>query len=137
MVSLQSEAFWLDSPGSLLSNMHVVPTCEMSKEGRLNAITRLLIIVTVVLFFLVKSSMWLTVLVAGIAVVLVIYFFNVKRRQGFRSQVLVPVAPATAAVLNAPRALRSGSIGYETKVIPRTTISNATGFKPTTTFRKR
>jgi len=153
------EPFWLDSPSILLTNLELVPTCDMTKEERLNAITRLLLIVSFILFILVKSSLWLTVLVSGLVVILIIYFFNVKRRQGFRMRpsLYAPVvgalvsAGATVGVntvaplintvaptpLNPPRFVHTGTVGTETKMKPRTTICNLNGIKPTVTFRKR
>jgi len=157
------EPFWLDSPSILLTNLELVPTCDMTKEERLNAITRLLLIVSFILFILVKSSLWLTVLVSGLVVILIIYFFNVKRRQGFRmrpslyapvvgalvstkatvgvntvSPLINTVAPVIAPTpLNPQRFVHTGTVGTETKLKPRTTICNLNGIKPTVTFRKR
>lgn len=159
------EPFWLDSPSILLTNLELVPTCDMTKEERLNAITRLLLIISLILFILVKSTLWLTVLVSGLVVILIIYFFNVKRRQGFRMRpplyapvvgalvsagatagvntvapLITPIVPAPApapAPLNPPRFVHTGTVGTETKLKPRTTICNLNGIKPTVTFRKR
>lgn len=144
------EPFWLDSPSILLTNLELVPNCDMTKEERLNAITRLILIVSLVLFIFVKSTLWLTVLVSGLVVVLVIYFFNVKRRQGFQNSgsrsvipthvprpLLPPLPLQPQPPILPPKQFRTGSVGFETRTKPVNTICNMYNIKPTVTFRKR
>jgi hypothetical protein len=109
----------------------------MTKAERLNTITRLLLIVVAILWLAVKSNLWLTVLASGIVVILLIYFFNIKRRQGFRASTQFHPVPPIPTPVNPPRPHRLGSIGMETKVAPRTSTCRIDGVKPTVLFRKR
>lgn len=77
------EKFWLESPSDLFAKIAILPTEDMTKEARLNTITRFLLLVSFILYLL-KMDQWFTVLVAGIGMVLIIYYFNVRQFKGFR-----------------------------------------------------
>lgn len=82
-MSDEDEKFWLDSPSDLLTNLSLFPTESMKKEARLNAITRLIILISILLY-LIKSEHWMTVLFAGLGMVLIIYKFNLRQFKGFK-----------------------------------------------------
>ena len=127
----------------------------MPKAAILNALTRLLLIVVVVLALIVHSTLWLTVLVAGLVTIGLLYLFNVKGRQGFREdfqrnsprgefrsmtreypepyRAVTTIQPVTEPVRN----VRAGLIGTETKKIPRTSTVRLDDVARTVTFRKR
>ena len=111
----------------LFQSTVLIPTCKMSKESILNTLTRLLLVVVLGLSLLVQSRLWLTVLVAGMVTIGLLYLFNVKGRQGFRED----------ANRDSTDKSRVGFIGTETKKIPRTSSVRLDDVKPTILFRKR
>ena len=51
-------SFWLDNPNSLLNKSHISqiwPTSELTMNEKLNAITRLIIILTVIGYIMTKD----------------------------------------------------------------------------------
>ena len=82
-MSTTPDLFWMESPSALLNNLTLLPDCNMSKRERLNAITRLLIVVSVILFLLSGYQMWLTVFITGLVVIFLLYNFNIKNHEGF------------------------------------------------------
>lgn len=137
---MTTEAFWLESPDSLFKSTRILPSCEMTKAERLNAITRLLLIAAVALFFITKSNLWLTVLITGLVVVTVIYIFNVKKREGFhpRRTVKEVQTPTSGIDTNVePKLRRPGLIGVSAKELPSAGGYRTTKIESTVKFRKR
>jgi len=141
-----AEQFWLESPCSLFQSTVLLPTCQMSKASVLNALTRLLLLVVAVLWFTADGRLWLSVLVAGLVTIGLLYLFNVKGKQGFREDFrrVYPIRPFAPVVTETPvedlqlgRKPRVGLVGTETKTIPRTSIVRLEGVEPTVVFRKR
>jgi hypothetical protein len=148
-----AELFWLESPCALFQSTVLIPTCQMSKAAVLNSLTRLLLIAVAVLWLMAHSKLWLTVLVAGLVTIGMLYLFNVKGRQGFREDfhrvyttaTRAPVASGPTIVTSTevpedpapPRKSRVGLVGMETKKIPRTSTVRLDDVVPTVLFRKR
>ena len=66
-----NEKFWLNDPNVLFNNCKLLPTAEMTNSERLNAATRLLLLVVVAMYFLNYEN-YLAVLVIGLIVILVL-----------------------------------------------------------------
>ena len=65
------ERFWLNDPNVLWQNFNIIPTTDMSNAERLNAITRLLILLTIGLYAS-GYEMYYVVLLLGILLVVVL-----------------------------------------------------------------
>lgn len=76
--------FWLDVT-VLLKSLAVLPTSEMSVDEKLNALTRLSIIISLVLYVMLDSQQWLQFLLMAIGVIVVLFLINKVRtsREGF------------------------------------------------------
>lgn len=107
----------------------------MSKVAVLNTLTRLILAVVLVLFLLVGGNLWLSVLVAGLVTIALLYFFNVKGRQGFVDK----FRPSYQEYNRVPEhsKIRTGLIGTETKKVPRSSVARLDGVEPTIIFRKK
>nr|QBK87923.1 MAG: hypothetical protein LCMAC202_02840 [Marseillevirus LCMAC202] len=66
-----SEKFWLNDPKVLFSSMNVIPNSDMTNAERLNALTRLLIVITAGMYFL-GYDQYFTVLALGILLIVVL-----------------------------------------------------------------
>lgn len=74
------EPFWLDDPCILVKSLNLIPTQKMNNAERLNALTRLLILITLGMW-LSGSEHYITVLVVGILLILVM---RNTQKEGFR-----------------------------------------------------
>lgn len=63
--------FWLQKPCALFENLEILPCGDMSKEEKLNALTRLIILISLVLF-VSEVKWWLQFLVLGIVFVIIL-----------------------------------------------------------------
>lgn len=61
--------FWLNDPTILFHSTHIWPSKDMHKEEKLNAMTRLIILVTILLYLMTSN---LRVLVAGVVTLIAI-----------------------------------------------------------------
>jgi len=68
---LNHEPFWLDDPFVLFRNLEFIPNKHMTQAERLNALTRLLIIITIGLYMYDMES-YKTVLIVGILLILLL-----------------------------------------------------------------
>ena len=68
---MKDDNFWLDDPIKLFSNLNFVAKCDMTDNERLNAITRMLIIVSIILFY-TKVKYWWVVLATGLLTIILI-----------------------------------------------------------------
>jgi hypothetical protein len=64
------EKFWVHDPCVLVTDLRFVPTANMTKDEKLNALTRLIVIVAVVLYFM-KVTQWSIFLLVSLLVILV------------------------------------------------------------------
>lgn len=71
--SCRKSAFWLNDPTVLLRSSAFIPTESMTMEEKLNAITRLVIIVFVILLVM-KDRRALPVLLISLAVIILVYW---------------------------------------------------------------
>lgn len=62
--------FWLDNPSQLFTSLNFLPTESMSIDEKYNALTRLVVIVAVALYFMGQPHAWTVLAVGLLAVVL-------------------------------------------------------------------
>lgn len=74
-MSDKSETFWLENPCVLLSDCSIIPTKNMSSNEKLNALSRLAIIIAIVLFFL-GSEVWLYFLLVSLLAIVCLAYAN-------------------------------------------------------------
>jgi len=70
--------FWINDPLVLLST-EIIPRQEMTINEKLNALTRLLLIIVLVLYLLGYSHHTLTILIGGIILIVLIHLFTRQR----------------------------------------------------------
>lgn len=68
-----SSKFWVEDPCALFTDLALFPTTDMSKEGKLNALTRLAIVIAIVMYFM-KYEHWFMFLVLSILVIIVLNY---------------------------------------------------------------
>jgi hypothetical protein len=66
--------FWLNKPSQLF-RLQILPSSSLTNGERLNAVSRLIIIITIILFiFWREEGHWWRFLLAGALIVIVLYF---------------------------------------------------------------
>ena len=83
-----STQFWTNEPTILLNKEYIFdlwPTSNMDYEQKLNAITRLIIIITILGYILTSS---IRILVAGIVTIVVIFVMYKMRKQKLTSEIM-------------------------------------------------
>jgi hypothetical protein len=69
------EKFWLEDPSALFQQLTIIPNCGMTEAERLNAMTRLILVITLILYLLHFGS-WLLFLILGLLLVIFLYYIN-------------------------------------------------------------
>ena len=65
--------FWLSKPSEILK-LEILPTSDMSTGQKLNALTRLILLITIILLIVwYKESHWWKFLICGMLIVLILY----------------------------------------------------------------
>lgn len=70
-----SNTFWIDDPTILFRRPRIIPNMNMTEYERLNAITSLIIIITIILWIL-KLGSWIIFLIFGFSLVIMLYIFS-------------------------------------------------------------
>jgi hypothetical protein len=78
------EKFWMTDLKELFKNMRIIPSSEMTNVERLNSLTRLLIVVTIVMYILGYEH-YMSVLILGL--LLIIILRNNQPRENFSSDI--------------------------------------------------
>lgn len=81
--------FWVEEPLILFQTLEVIPRDEMTIAERLNAMTRVIIIIAAIMF-IVKFPLWWLFLIFGLIVVVVMWYLikekdNIRQREYLRS----------------------------------------------------
>lgn len=74
--------FWADKPCALFEQWNIFPTPELSKDAKLNALTRLVLLAMVVMYA-VHFEHWLTLTLVGLIVILLIKYSTSSKTEGF------------------------------------------------------
>lgn len=72
------EPFWIQDPRALCMSFTILPSPEMTEAQRFNTMTRLILIITIFLFFIPLAS-WIIFLVCGIILLVIIYSLSSPR----------------------------------------------------------
>ena len=74
------EKFWLENPGSLFNSVNPFPDRAMTKNQRLNALTRFVLLVT--LFLVIADfKLWPFFLLISLLIIILIYLFTPQDSQ--------------------------------------------------------
>ena len=65
--------FWIEDPSVLFQTLDIIPNQDMTEAERLNAMTRVVIIITAILF-IIKFPLWWIFLIIGIITVIVLWY---------------------------------------------------------------
>lgn len=68
-----SEKFWVDDPSVLVTNIRLFPLSSMTKDEKLNALTRLGILIGGVLYFM-NNEHWFTFIILSMLVILLMKY---------------------------------------------------------------
>lgn len=79
--------FWAENPRCIFSSLDIFPNSSMTIDEKLNALTRLIILISIIMYALKNKYSWI-VLLAGIAGVLFLYYMFIKKhkREGFYTE---------------------------------------------------
>lgn len=72
---MSSTEFWIKEPCVLFSNLAIFPTQEMTKNEKLNALTRLAILATIIMYFM-KYEWWFTFLILALLIIVILAYTN-------------------------------------------------------------
>lgn len=71
--------FWFENPSTLFQNLDVIPQSDMNDAQRLNAMTRVIIIITAIMFA-VQFPLWWLFLTLGLIIVIAMWYL-IKGRE--------------------------------------------------------
>ncbi len=74
----------MEDHAELVKSFDVIPSAKMSDNDKLNALTRLVIIAAIILYFADKKQYAIGVLIIGVLIVLMIYNLFVRKVEGYR-----------------------------------------------------
>lgn len=88
---MSSSEFWLQEPCILFTDFVILPNKSMTKAEQLNALTRLVILATIILYF-VGYKHWLTFLIATLLIIIFLNYLpcNSKSSQNIENFTLTP-----------------------------------------------
>lgn len=66
-------SFWVEDPCILFSDMYLFPTKNMTKVEKLNALTRLAIVIAIIMYFM-KYEHWFTFLALSILLIIILNY---------------------------------------------------------------
>lgn len=76
---MSCERFWLEEPAALLKSTIIIPECGMTVAARLNALTRLILLITLLLWIFCVARWWLFLLF-GLLLVVILFYLESNRR---------------------------------------------------------
>lgn len=97
----QSEKFWLQNLGSLFSSPQMIPMKNMNFSEQLNAITRLIVVIFVVLF-LIKFEYAIHFLVLSLAFIIIIFYVQKRKMSLSLSMQSSPSSSSTPSTPSTP-----------------------------------
>jgi hypothetical protein len=72
---MKDTKFWVEEPCVLLSQPSLFPSSDMSKTEKLNALTRLVVIITIIMYFM-KYEHWSLFLILGVVILIILNYCN-------------------------------------------------------------
>nr|QBK86243.1 MAG: hypothetical protein LCMAC102_00380 [Marseillevirus LCMAC102] len=88
----EKKKFWIEDPCILLTN--IFPITEMSRAEKLNALTRLAIVITIIMYFM-KYEHWLIFLVLSVFIIIVLQYAGSKKDDNVEDFTIVPTYVGT------------------------------------------
>lgn len=85
---MSDQKFWAENPCILLTDMKVFPTAEMSVNQKLNALTRLAIIIAVVMYFM-KYKQWFAFISIALLVIVLLKYTKPSEQENVREDFTV------------------------------------------------
>lgn len=79
---MSSVKFWVEDPSILFTDLVFFPTIEMSREQKLNALTRLAIIISVVMYCM-DYNKWLVFLLTSIIILIMVNYAKCSEKENF------------------------------------------------------
>ena len=86
---MTDDKFWTDDPLVLLSEYHVLPQKHLTTNQKLNALTRSLLIATLIMYG-IEYKYWFTFLIIGIIIILVIKLMSDAKKKTLREGFSIP-----------------------------------------------
>ena len=77
------EKFWFEDPSALFSSLAILPSQYMTDAQRFNAMTRLILVIAILLFFIPVAS-WILFLICGVILLFLIYSLTSMRQRSQR-----------------------------------------------------
>lgn len=98
---IKSSTFWFEDPPALVKTFDLLPQHDMDDTERLNAMTRMIIIISVIMF-LVQFQLWWFFLTLGLIVVISLWQLikgreEIYRREYLQRPIVEPVNPIIQA----------------------------------------
>jgi Family of unknown function (DUF5762) len=78
---MSKEKLWIDNINSFFGNWTIIPTSKMTREEKLNSVTRLILVVSISLLLFGKKDASLYILTIGLIIVIVIYSQETAKQQ--------------------------------------------------------
>lgn len=125
-----SDVIWLKNPSILIKEkyiLEILPKSYMSKSRKINAVTRLIILLTIISFLFTNK---ISYLMSGIVSLALIYIISLGKKEGFKNKVSTPKVSTTPSSNSPKNPLNNVIIGddpkresadmaYETKTIEK------------------
>jgi len=89
---MECEKFWLEHPLSLFTDFNILPEKSMCTDSKLNAATRLVLVISAVLFFS-KIDQWYVFMLASILFICLLKYAFCRNKEGFTEIPLQPLNP--------------------------------------------
>lgn len=94
MIKCQKNEFWLENITNLFCTFNLVPLDDMSPAEQMNALTRLVIVVFIVLFIL-DFKFSLLFLLLSLLFIIILYYIQKKNMETFKAEYYTPQQSAT------------------------------------------
>ncbi|MNK61472.1 hypothetical protein D3C87_806320 [compost metagenome] len=91
------EKYWFEQPIDLFVSFNIIPNSDMTKEERINSITRLILILTIVVFIITRD-ITRTLIFLILAMIMIWVIANVERRKN--ELLIVEMLPCNYNPLN-------------------------------------
>ena len=93
-MSDSGKKFWLEDPCILATNLVLFPTADMSKSEKLNALTRLALVIAAVMYFM-NYEHWLKFAVISILILVILHYIKPAEEDKKEEFTIVPTYVGT------------------------------------------
>lgn len=70
-----NDLFWINNPKILIENLNIIPSPSMTEMERLNTISRLIIVMTIILY-ISGYNLWFYFMILSLSIIIFIYYYN-------------------------------------------------------------